>query len=212
MAFRTSQSWTFWGLIGAFVDLALAYFLLCGSAFAYFASKFCNFFGLGLPCPCTGFFGYQNSNRCLHRLLVDLPVRKIGYVQMLIKCKFPFHLIWFEDQPCNLEMVWRRDRNYDNGVLELENEVSSSSFSSPKLKTLVDRERGFDAKGKKIVNQKQKNGIRCRRRSSLGHGKSSTVVDVAGSSGAPYNGSDMSSHIDDYSSPIYGKQDDLQGE
>ncbi|KAJ0054605.1 hypothetical protein Pint_01552 [Pistacia integerrima] len=210
MAFRTTRSWTFWGLVGAFIDLGLAYFLLCGSAFAFFASKFCNLFGLDLLCPCTGFFGYQNSNICLHRLLIDWPVRKIFYVQMLIKSKFPFDLIWFEDQPCNLEMMWSTDRNYDNGVLELENEASSSSFSSPKLQNLVDRESGFDAKGKKIVNQRQKHGIRRRRRSSLGYGKSSARVVVAGSSDAPYNGSDIRSQIGDCSSPIYGKEHVLQ--
>lgn len=101
MAFRTTRSWTFWGLVGAFIDLCLAYFLLCGSAFAFFASKFCDLFGLHLSCPCTGLFGYQNSNICLHRLLIDWPVRKIFSVQMLIKRKFPFDLIMFEDQPCN---------------------------------------------------------------------------------------------------------------
>lgn len=84
-------------------------------------------------------------------------------------------------------------------------------FQAPKLQNLVDREGGFDAKGKKIVNHKQKNGIRRRRRSSLWYGKSSAVV-VAGSSGASYNGSDVRSQIGDCSSPIYGKEDFLQGE
>ncbi|KAK1558461.1 hypothetical protein Q3G72_002630 [Acer saccharum] len=155
MAFQI-QTWTLCGLIGAFIDLVIAYFLLCGSAFAFFASKF----GIYLPCPCTGFLGYQNSYICWHKLLVDEPIRRISSVQMLIKSKFPFDLIWFKHQP----------RNSCNEVLELENnEASTSSFSSHYL--AADRESGFDTKGKKIVNQKQKYGIRRRKRSTLGYRK-----------------------------------------
>ncbi|KAI9181446.1 hypothetical protein LWI28_015078 [Acer negundo] len=155
MAFQI-QTWTLCGLIGAFIDLFIAYFLLCGSAFAFFASKF----GIYLPCPCTGLLGYQNSYICWHKLLVDKPIRKISSVQMLIKSKFPFDLIWFKHQP----------RNSCNEVLELENnEASTSSFSTHNL--AADRESGFDAKGKKIVNQKQKYGIRRRKRSTLGYRK-----------------------------------------
>ncbi|KAK2649151.1 hypothetical protein Ddye_016640 [Dipteronia dyeriana] len=155
MAFQI-QTWTLCGLIGAFIDLVIAYFLLCGSAFAFFASKF----GIYLPCPCTGLLGYQNSYICWHKLLVDEPIRMISSVQMLIKSKFPFDFIWFKHQP----------RNSCNGVLELENnEASSSSFSTHNL--AADREGGLDAKGKKIVNQKQKYGIRRRKRSTLGYRK-----------------------------------------
>ncbi|TXG63985.1 hypothetical protein EZV62_010979 [Acer yangbiense] len=153
MAFQI-QTWTLCGLIGAFIDLVIAYFLLCGSAFAFFASKF----GIYLPCPCTGLLGYQNSYICWHKLLVDEPIRRISSVQMLIKSKFPFDLIWFKHQP----------RNSCNEVLELENN-DTSSFSTHNL--AADRESGFDAKGKKIVNQKQKYGIRRRKRSTLGYRK-----------------------------------------
>ncbi|KAJ0113767.1 hypothetical protein Patl1_01595 [Pistacia atlantica] len=52
-------------------------------------------------------------------------------------------------------------------------------FQVQNCKIWLDRESGFDAKGKKIVNQRQKHGIRRRRRSSLGYGKSSARVVVA---------------------------------
>ncbi|KAG7995483.1 hypothetical protein I3843_01G112100 [Carya illinoinensis] len=50
------HSWTFSGLVGAFLDLGIAYLLLCASTLAYLASKFLGLFGLCLPCPCKGLF------------------------------------------------------------------------------------------------------------------------------------------------------------
>lgn len=189
MALYTVRSWTIWGLIGAFVDLAVAYFLLCASAFVFFPYKFCNLLGLDLPCPCNGVFGYRNSYLCWHKLLIDLPGRNILYVQMMIKSKFPFDLIWFQYQPCNSDRVLCSCRICDHGVLELENEACSSSFWNPKFQNLVDRESGFDAKGKKIV--KQRYGTRRRRRSSLAYGKSSFMQSVvAGASSSTYKGID----------------------
>lgn len=189
MAFYTVRSWTICGLTGAFIDLAIAYFLLCASAFVYFPYKFCNLLGLYLPCPCNGVFGYWNSYLCWHKLLIDLPRRNILYVQMMIQSKFPFDLIWFHHQPCNSDRVLCSCRIRDRGVLELENEECSSSFLSSKFQNLADRETGFDAKGKKVV--KQRYGTRRRRRSSLAYGKSSSMHSVvAGASSSTYNGID----------------------
>ncbi|KAL5794796.1 hypothetical protein ACOSP7_003390 [Xanthoceras sorbifolium] len=207
MAFQTIRPWTLCGLIGAFIDLVIAYFLLCGSAFAFFASKFCSFFGIHLPCPCTGLLGYQNSDICWHKLLIDEPIRKISSVQMLIKSKFPFDLIWFKQQPAYLDMMYR---NYCNELLELENEASSSSFSSPKSHNLADRETGYDAKGKKIVNQKQKYGIRRRKRSTLGYRKFQSPLVVAGGSNSPYSGSGTRSQTGYCLGSVSGIEDGLR--
>lgn len=199
VAFQMGRSWTLCGLIAAFIDLFLAYFLLWGSVFAFFASKFCNFLGFFLPCPCTGFFGYQNSDICWHELLIDEPIKRISYVQMLIKTRFPFDLIWFKQQP---EMVYR---NCCNEVVELENEASSSSF-------MGDRESGYDAKGKKILNQKQRSGIRRRKRSSLGYRKLQSPLVVAGGSNSHCSGSDRRSQNSDCLGPAIGREDSLRGE
>uniref|UniRef100_A0A7N0UNC9 X8 domain-containing protein n=1 Tax=Kalanchoe fedtschenkoi TaxID=63787 RepID=A0A7N0UNC9_KALFE len=40
MSCSVIRSWTFSKLVGAFLDLAIAYVMLCGSTVAYFASKF----------------------------------------------------------------------------------------------------------------------------------------------------------------------------
>lgn len=189
MAFNTVRSWTIWSLTGAFIDLAIAYFLLCASAFVFFPHKFCNLLGLYLPCPCNGVFGYRNTCLCWHKLLIDLPRRNILYVQTMIKSKFPFDLIWFHHQRCNSDRVLCSCRICDHGVLELENEACSSSFSGPKFQNLADRESGFDARGKKVM--KQRYGTRRRRRSSLAYGKSSSMQPVvAGASSSTYNGID----------------------
>lgn len=171
MASYAIPSWTLIGIIRAFLDLALAYFLLCGSTWGFFAWKFCHVFGLHLPCPCSGIFGYQNSNLCWHKLLIQWPTRKIYSVQKLALNRFPFNLIWFNDQD------WNSNCKFGNGIVEFEGEACSGSPSALRLQTIVDKESGYhDAKGKKIINQKQKSGIRRRRRAAFGYGKSSPVL------------------------------------
>ncbi|XWS47238.1 hypothetical protein CRYUN_Cryun14cG0135400 [Craigia yunnanensis] len=176
MVSRTIPSWTLIGLIRTFLDLALAYFLLCGSTLGFFAWRFYQVFGLYLPCPCSGFFGYQNSKLCWHKLLVQWPTRKIYSVQKLALNRFPFNLVWFNDQEGNSNSKFITDEKFGNEVIELEGEACSSSPSGLRLQTMVDKESGYDAKGKKIINQKHKSRIRLRRRSAFGYGKSSPVL------------------------------------
>ncbi|KAK8281263.1 hypothetical protein V6Z12_D09G226900 [Gossypium hirsutum] len=71
MACEVINSWTFNGLAGAFLDLFIAYILLCGSSIAYLASKLLGLFGLSLPCPCNGLFGYPNKNICVQAIFYD---------------------------------------------------------------------------------------------------------------------------------------------
>uniref|UniRef100_A0A6N2MXU5 GTD-binding domain-containing protein n=1 Tax=Salix viminalis TaxID=40686 RepID=A0A6N2MXU5_SALVM len=171
MASRAVHSWTLADLILAFLDLAIAYVLLCGSACAFILSKFLSVSGFFLPCPCTGLLGYQNNDLCLHKLLIDWPTSKIYHVHALVKSRFPFDLIWFADQSSDLHVEGVRDRKRENGVVELEGEGCSTSLSGPRLSSCVDGESGYDAKGKKATNQKHKSGIRRRRRAALGYGK-----------------------------------------
>lgn len=44
MACQAMHSWAFIGLLGAFLDLAIAYLLLCASTLAFFASNVLGFF------------------------------------------------------------------------------------------------------------------------------------------------------------------------
>lgn len=220
MAFHEIHPWTLGGLLRAFFDLALAYFLLCASTFVFFASKFLKVVGFYLPCPCKGILGYRNGNLCWHELLVERPVRKIHAVQVSVKSRFPFDLIWAED-PSNLlnTKLILGEGNCENGVLELEGEACSSSYSSPRMQNLVDRESGFDAKGKRIINLRQRSGIRRRRRATLEYGKFSSAFQNVGLSSTVGLSSSKSrcdvSEIKDKSTEnlttLSGKEDGLQG-
>lgn len=95
------KSWAFDELVGAYLDLAIAYFLLCASTFAFFAEKFLGLFGLRLPCPCNGLFGDRNRNKCWRRVLADRPSENISSVQFSVKSRFPFDSMW--DKHLNFE-------------------------------------------------------------------------------------------------------------
>nr|POE76843.1 myosin-binding protein 2 [Quercus suber] len=138
--FRPDNSWTFGGLIAAFLHLSLAYFLLCVSVYVFFTSKFLSLFGLYLPCPCNGVFGYKNSNLCWQTLLFHWPTTIIYSVLNSALSKLPFD---FKNQGCSLDRKLVIKGSCENGVLELEGEAScSSSFHSPLLQNCV-------AKGKR---------------------------------------------------------------
>lgn len=217
MVLQAVHSWDLCGLIGAFLDLALAYILLCVSVFAFFASKFLSFFGLLLPCTCSGIFGYKNSHLCFHSLLFDWPTGIIFSVLNSVLNRFPFDLIWFKDRACNSDKKSVRDGNCENRVLELENEASCSLFPRKRLQNLADRESGYDARGKGVMNLKQRSGFRRRRRATFDNKKFSSVLSsdysrsvVAGNS--IYDGSEMRSKTSESLGPASGREDGFLGE
>ncbi|KAL6548524.1 hypothetical protein OROGR_008945 [Orobanche gracilis] len=92
MACQDVQTWSLSGLVAAFLDLAIAYSLLCASAAAYLASKLLGCLGFNLPCPCHQIFSQINGkNFCLNKLLIDIPTHKISDVQLSVEHRFPFH-------------------------------------------------------------------------------------------------------------------------
>ncbi|XP_057471488.1 uncharacterized protein LOC130760258 isoform X2 [Actinidia eriantha] len=203
MACRAIHSWTVSGLVGAFLNLAIAYLVLCASTLAFFASKFLGFFGLSLPCPCNGHLGTQNGNYCLQSLLVDFPVETVSSVQLSVKSKFPFDSIWTTDRDYQLNLKLIRDRdNCVDGFVEIEGEASNSSISGAgKLQndvverdlilrnesgreldvvnsSLLMNEGRFDLKGKGTVNLKPRSGFRRRRKGLTGYAKVSPVLSL----------------------------------
>lgn len=94
MACEEIQSWSFPALVGAFLDLAIAYLLLCASTSAFLAANFLRLFGLRLPCPCDGLFGDPTGGRCLQRLLVAGPGERVAAVQRAVKGRFPFDAVY----------------------------------------------------------------------------------------------------------------------
>ena len=195
MACQEIHSWTFSGLVGAYLDLAIAYLLLCGSTLAFFASKFLSIFGLYLPCPCNGFFGNPNGDNCLQKFMVDYPTERVSAVQLCLKSKFPFDSVWGNEGSSHPNWKLLKERNSDDEAPGLEGEASCSSYwdvmRSPGMvgKDTVSRnescrvmnaaaafrEGKSDMMGKRVSNQRPKTGIRRRRRSAIDHGKFSSV-------------------------------------
>ncbi|MCL7027544.1 hypothetical protein MKW94_022700 [Papaver nudicaule] len=169
MASHPIHSWTFSSLVGAFLDLSLAYLLLCGSTLVFFTCKFLSIFGLYLPCPCNGFF-FNERTRCINRFLIDTPSSKISSVHMSVITKFPFDSILMKDQQgrqLNLKLVRDHSNSKErfDGFLDLD-DGSGSSRAPIKSGKAVEHhntsEHGL-VKGKTVLNQKTK-VIRRRRR------------------------------------------------
>ncbi|KAK5804808.1 pro-apoptotic serine protease [Gossypium arboreum] len=137
MACELINSWTFIGLAGAFLDLFIAYILLCGSSIAYLASKLLGLFGLSLPCPCNGLFGYPNKNICVQAILVNDPSLKISSVQSSAMKKLPFDSIWNscydgEDYGDERNDSQSNSEKWQNGNVEMAGEASCSSWHEKK--------------------------------------------------------------------------------
>ncbi|XP_011091435.1 uncharacterized protein LOC105171881 isoform X3 [Sesamum indicum] len=179
MPCQAVQMWSLSGLVAAFLDLVIAYLLLCASAVAYLASKFMGFFGLNLPCPCDGIvFNIHSKSFCLNRLLVDFPTQRVLDVQLSVKEKFPFSdCISGKNRVSDLV-----GDNYGNGILEIEGEASCSSVSDARKpadvarKELGSRAEKYDMKGKGVINHRPKSRLRQRRKGGGGLGKYSSVA------------------------------------
>jgi len=179
MAIEEIHSWSLGEIIGSYIDLFIAYVLLCGSIIAVFAFKLFRFFGLVLPCPCKGILGYRNSDFCLHKILFELPIRKICSIQVMAAKRFPFNLVWvkkghsLDNSNENNIVVDVKEKTSDNRIVELEDE---SSCSGPRLLSLVDRDSGYDAKGKRVLSLKRRSGTRRKKRGSYDYGKMDSVI------------------------------------
>ncbi|KAK9671597.1 hypothetical protein RND81_12G041100 [Saponaria officinalis] len=170
------NSWSFSGLVGAFLDLGIAYFLLCCSAIAFFISNFLAFFGLSLPCPCNGLFGYPNHGYYVQRILVDYPTKTVSNLHLSVKSKFPFDAVLARNELCQLNLKLMKERKFDNGELEFDGEVSYSSFSDPQRSQQSfsgsDSIGKFNVKGKGGTSQRPRCfSHRRRRRGSIDYWK-----------------------------------------
>lgn len=128
MACEAIQLWTFNGLVAAFLDLGIAYFLLCASSLVFFTSKFLALFGLCLPCPCDGLFGNLSSDHCFQKLLVDRSSKKISSVLHSARQNFPLNSMWDQEPKCCFKSMSMHERNAKDAHVELEGEASGSSF------------------------------------------------------------------------------------
>ncbi|KAK4742897.1 hypothetical protein SAY87_000898 [Trapa incisa] len=177
-----ARSWTLMGLILAFLDLSVAYFLLCISAVGFFFTKLCGFFLFFIPCPCIGLLDFVDSRLCLRKNLIGIPLRIILVVHVLIRSRFPFTHIYYDEQECTFKLKDDRNRGFVYGFLDLDGEVCSGSGKG--LISRGSRDRGTGGvKGKGLMSQKQQKSIRRRRRVALGNGNHSLQLRIQESSG-----------------------------
>lgn len=178
MGCEAVDSWTFAELVGAFLDLAIAYFLLCGSTSAYIISKFLRLFGLSLPCPCNGLFGKPSKSKpkkCPQGILMECPFEKISDVHLLVNSKFPFNSILASESnsPLSLELLKKKNAKTEHVAFEGKTSCGLSKENSGRESSF--REKGFNVKAKVVTNQKLRHGIRCRRKYDINNDKSSSV-------------------------------------
>ncbi|KAL1194396.1 Myosin-binding protein 3 [Cardamine amara subsp. amara] len=144
------RSWTFKGLVAAFLDLSVAFSLLCASVIVYLTSKFLGLFGLNLPCPCDGLFSETHKNKCFQETLKNLPVKKITSVQRCVKNKTPFDSILCKE--ANGDCVGKKRK-------EGEHSRHVDVFSSPPFVEEVDSWVEKNASGFDLLNsQSRKKG------------------------------------------------------
>lgn len=158
------HAWTFNALVGAFLDLVIAYLLLCASAAAYLTAKFLSIFGLSLPCPCTGLFGFPEST-CMQRELVDGPLEKISSVQTSVKSKFPFDLMWDHGENSEEQIPGKKH-------VKQKGEASYASYSNEVGEDVSAREYVLRNDKRRASNLKRRLGLRQRRRIAAVYEKS----------------------------------------
>ncbi|KAL1548383.1 hypothetical protein AAHA92_16622 [Salvia divinorum] len=190
MACHAVQMWSLSGLVAAFLDLTIAYLLLCASSAAYVASKFLGFFGLNLPCPCDGMFiNVHSRSLCFNRLLIDFPIQKLSDVHLSVRQKFPFSN---SVSPRNYDASSVSGDTGGYGIIELEGNASCSSSISDSRgsadvvrREISSRTGKIDMKGKGVLSYRPK--IRLRgRKGAGGHEKSSSLLS--------YDSADCSGH------------------
>ncbi|KAG7543205.1 GTD-binding domain [Arabidopsis thaliana x Arabidopsis arenosa] len=142
MDYPESYRLTFCGLLGAFMELAFAYCLLCVSAFVFITSKLLLF----LPCPCSGILGYQNSDLCIQKLLFDWPFRIILRVQKLTTTTRLSLLHHQEDQEEKNNLV-DKDKNLEliDKVRLLEEALEEERVARAALMVELEEERAASA-------------------------------------------------------------------
>ncbi|XP_022980237.1 uncharacterized protein LOC111479667 isoform X2 [Cucurbita maxima] len=128
MACEAIQLWTFNGLVAAFLDLGIAFLLLCATSLVFFTSKFLALFGSCLPCPCDGLFGDLGSDHCFQKLLVDCSSKKISSVLHSTREKFPLDSMWDQEPKCCFKSMSVHKRNVKEACVEFKCEASGDSW------------------------------------------------------------------------------------
>ncbi|KAL1188761.1 Myosin-binding protein 2 [Cardamine amara subsp. amara] len=165
-----SHDWNVTGLIGAFLNLSIAYLFLCTSLFIHFVLRFLGFLGLPLPSFHNGRFGDPNMKKCLQGDLVDFASERISAVDRSIKSKIPFGSITSDDDSnrfVELKLVRKNSGDISNARVkdetedvsrEEQNVINNKGLGRFNLMTVQ------GMKGKRFVTRRSRNGLKNHRR------------------------------------------------
>ncbi|ESQ36438.1 hypothetical protein EUTSA_v10009864mg [Eutrema salsugineum] len=161
-----THNWDLTGLIGAFLNLAISYFLLCTALFIHVVLKFLGFLGFTLPRFHSGRFGDANMKKCLRGDLVNCASERISVVDRSIKTKIPFGSITSDDDDSNrfvqLKLVRKNGGDISNarGKDETEDDVSREEQNAINNNLMTVQ----GMKGKRFATRRSRNGLKNRRR------------------------------------------------
>lgn len=167
-----TQDWSLTGLVGAFLNLSIAYLLLCTSLFIHVVLRSLGLLGFSLPRFHNGRFGVPNM--CIEGDLVDCASERISSVDRLIKSKIPFGSITSDNEDDDskrfVEMKLVRKNSGDVSNARVKDETEEDHVSSDEQN--VEGLGGFNlmtvqgVKGKRFVTRRTrkslKNPRRCR--------------------------------------------------
>ncbi|CAA7027924.1 unnamed protein product [Microthlaspi erraticum] len=145
------RSWTFTGLVSAFLDLSVAFTLLCASSLVYLTSKLLGLFGLTLPCPCDGLFSDPHKNKCFQESLINLPLKKVSSVQRSVKNRTPFDSVLYSEANSDV-CVGKKRRG--------EREVSSTPSGFDLLTSQSLKKGSFKIKSKRLSFHRSSYGLK----------------------------------------------------
>ncbi|XP_010484377.1 PREDICTED: probable myosin-binding protein 5 [Camelina sativa] len=215
-----THDWNFTGLVGAFLNLSIAYLLLCTSLCIHLLLRFLGFLGLPLPRFHNGRFCDANIMRkCLHEgLLVDCASEKISAVDRSIKSKIPFGSITSDDDSnkfVELKLVRKNSGDVSNARVKAD-ETEDLSREEQNVQMNNNKELGrFDLmtvqglKGKRFVTRRSRNSLKNHRRGRV----SCASLTSISSPEAPFDDPTLKSHLTTkpYDVFLRAKDDDRKG-
>ncbi|CAA7054079.1 unnamed protein product [Microthlaspi erraticum] len=162
-----TQNWNVTGLIGAFLNLAIAYFLLCTSLFVHLALRFLGFLGLSLPRFHNGRFDDANMRKCFQ----DCASERISAVDRSVRSKVPFCSVTSDDDSNRfVEMKLVRKNTGDISNARVKDETEDVSREE---QNVINNKAGLGGlnlmtvqgtKGKRFVTRRTRNGLKSHRR------------------------------------------------
>lgn len=167
-----TQDWSLTDLIGAFLNLTIAYLLLCASLFIHVVLRSIGLLGFSLPRFHNGRFG--DPNMCIEGNLVACASEKISSVDRLIKSKIPFGSITNDDDSkrfVEMKLVRKNSGDVSNARVKDETEEGASRDEQNVMNLMTVQ----GVKGKRFVTRRPRKGLKNPRRCRVDYGSLGSV-------------------------------------